>query len=80
MKVLILPSIDGPEWTHVVLFPNEWTQKTAHRKAERAIAAGQKAGGFEWNWTSIEEALIKQGFTLTKWEHGPFWDNNFYDL
>ena len=75
MSVLLLPSIDGPEWTHAVLFPLSWSERTAYRRAEKAIVAGQKQGGADWDWSSLESALRNEGFTIVRWEDGPTWDN-----
>lgn len=80
LNILILPSVDGDNWTYAVLYPATWTPEQADAKAIEAFTAAQVAvGAHEWQWDDYEPELIKRGFTVTGWHHGPTWDETRVD-
>lgn len=71
--ILILPSDDGPDYTHAVLYPDSWTPERADREAEAALSAAKKSD--DWTWDDCEPELTERGFTVVNWHHGPTWDD-----
>jgi len=74
LDVLILHSQDGADWTHAILYPSTWTPEHADAQAVEAFAAAQAENPDEWSWDDYEPELLKRGFVIPCWHHGPTWD------
>ena len=74
MKILILPSVDGPDWTHAILYPDRWTTERADELVLEAFTVVQAANPEEWSWEDYAPELVKRGFVLADWHEGPAWD------
>jgi hypothetical protein len=76
MKVMLLQSVDGQEWAHVVMYPETWTADHAHMQAIEAFNAAQVKHPDEWEWKQCEPELLERGFVIPICGLGPTWDLN----
>ena len=74
MNVLILPSEDGQDYIHAILYPQDWACTKADRLAIEAFTAAQISNLDEWSWNDFEPELTKRGFVIPCWHNGPTWD------
>ncbi len=75
LNILILPSIDGQQYTTVLAYPGNWTQQTADKNAIAAITAAQTKNPEEWCWDDLEVEFESVGFTPINWHRCPQpWD------
>lgn len=74
MKLLLLHSEDGQEYIRGILYPADWTEDQATRRAIAAFTKAQRANPDEWSWEDYAPELIARGFTIPDWFHGPTWD------
>lgn len=74
--ILLLPSEDGQDYAHAVLYPASWSRDEADMRAIEAFTAGQAKNPHEWSWDDFEPELIARGFTIPCWTAGPTWDRS----
>lgn len=74
VKVMLLPSVDGDEWTQAVIPPAGISDDAAVALFVRVADEVKLTKPNEWNYTDLEVALTKVGFTACEVIHGPWWD------
>jgi len=76
MKILILPSVDGPDHSEALLYPRSWPRDRAIMKAKHVLADVKRFVGEEWSLEDLYHGFRNAGFKLPdEVTVGPAWDD-----
>ena len=71
MQAIILGSVDGQEWAHVILYPGEGTPDLG---ALASLLDDVQKSDDDWEWGDMIPVLQQAGYIVPRFYHGPMWD------